>query len=70
MFKFTKRYGPLCGPTSSSCGGLRPSAEAFSSNIREGVKKTRIESVIMIIAIGVVRKSYSCASPCANGTGV
>ena len=25
----TRRYGPLCGPTSSSCGGLRPSAEAF-----------------------------------------
>ena len=23
-FKFTKRYGPLRGPTSSSCGGLRP----------------------------------------------
>ena len=26
---FTRRYGPLGGPTSSSCGGLRPSAEAF-----------------------------------------
>ena len=25
----TRRYGPLCGPTSSSCGGHRPSAEAF-----------------------------------------
>ena len=25
----TRRYGPLRGPTSSSCGGLRPSAEAF-----------------------------------------
>ena len=25
----TRRYGPLCGPTSSSCGGLQPSAEAF-----------------------------------------
>ena len=25
----TRRYGPLCGPTSSSCGGLRPSAKAF-----------------------------------------
>ena len=24
-----RRYGPLRGPTSSSCGGLRPSAEAF-----------------------------------------
>ena len=28
-FKLTRRYGPLRGPTSSSCGGLRPSAEAF-----------------------------------------
>ena len=27
--KRTRRYGPLRGPTSSSCGGLRPSAEAF-----------------------------------------
>ena len=25
----TRRYDPLRGPTSSSCGGLRPSAEAF-----------------------------------------
>ena len=25
----TRRYSPLCGPTSSSCGGLWPSAEAF-----------------------------------------
>ena len=25
----TKRYGPLCRPTSSSCGGLRTSAEGF-----------------------------------------
>ena len=25
----TKRYGPLRGPSSSSCGGLRPLAEAF-----------------------------------------
>ena len=25
----TRRYGPLRGPTSSSCGGLWPSAEAF-----------------------------------------
>ena len=25
----TRRYGPLRGPTSSSCGGLRPMAEAF-----------------------------------------
>ena len=25
----TRKYGPLRGPTSSSCGGLRPSAEAF-----------------------------------------
>ena len=25
----TRRYGPLRGPTSSSCGGLRPSSEAF-----------------------------------------
>ena len=24
-FKFTRRYGPLRGPTSSSCGGLWPS---------------------------------------------
>ena len=29
IFIDTKRYGPLRGPTSSSCGGLRPSAEAF-----------------------------------------
>ena len=28
-FITTRRYGPLRGPTSSSCGGLRPSAEAF-----------------------------------------
>ena len=27
--KETRRYGPLRGPTSSSCGGLQPSAEAF-----------------------------------------
>ena len=26
---WTRRYGPLRGPTSSSCRGLRPSAEAF-----------------------------------------
>ena len=25
----TRRYGPLRGPTSSSCGGLRPLAQAF-----------------------------------------
>ena len=25
----TRRYGPLRGPTSSSCGGLRPSTEGF-----------------------------------------
>ena len=25
----TRRYGPLCRPTFSSCGGLLPSAEAF-----------------------------------------
>ena len=25
----TRRYGPLCGPISSSCGGLRPSFKAF-----------------------------------------
>ena len=25
----TRRYGPLCGPTSSSCGGLWSLAEAF-----------------------------------------
>ena len=25
----TKMYGPLCGPSSSSCGGLWPSAKAF-----------------------------------------
>ena len=23
-FRITRRYGPLCGPTSSSCGGLQP----------------------------------------------
>ena len=28
-FTNTRRYSPLRGPTSSSCGGLRPSAEAF-----------------------------------------
>ena len=28
-FSITRRYGPLRGPTSSSCGGLRPSPEAF-----------------------------------------
>ena len=27
--KETRRYGPLRGPTSSSCGGLHPSSEAF-----------------------------------------
>ena len=27
-FNNTRRYGPLRGPTSSSCGGLGPSAEA------------------------------------------
>jgi hypothetical protein len=26
---YTRRHGPLRGPTSSSCGGLRPSADAF-----------------------------------------
>ena len=29
LFKGTRRYGLLRGPTSSSCGGLWPSAEAF-----------------------------------------
>ena len=28
-FKSTRRYGPLRGPTSSSCGVIRPSAEGF-----------------------------------------
>ena len=28
-FKNTRRYGPLRGPTSSSFGGLRPSADLF-----------------------------------------
>ena len=27
--RYTRRYSPLRGLTSSSCGGLRPSAEAF-----------------------------------------
>ena len=27
--KYTRRYSPLCGLTSSSCRGLWPSAEAF-----------------------------------------
>ena len=27
-FTMTRRYGPLHGPTSSSCGGFHPSAEA------------------------------------------
>ena len=26
---YTKKYGPLRGPTFSSCGGLRPTATAF-----------------------------------------
>ena len=29
ILRKTRRYGPLRGPTSSSCGGLWPSAEAF-----------------------------------------
>ena len=29
ILKTTRRYGPLRRPTSSSCGGLRPSAGAF-----------------------------------------
>ena len=29
LFVYTRRYGPLRGLTSSSCGGLRPLAEAF-----------------------------------------
>ena len=29
VFKVTRRYGSLRGPTSSTCGGLRPSAEDF-----------------------------------------
>ena len=29
FFKLTRRYGTLCGPTSSSCGGLRPSRKGF-----------------------------------------
>ena len=29
VFTSTRRYGPLRGPTSSSCGELWPSAEAF-----------------------------------------
>ena len=33
--KTTRRYGPLCGPTSSSCGGLRPLAEAFFGQKKE-----------------------------------
>ena len=31
MITTTRRYGPLRGPTSSSCGGLRPSTEGFFS---------------------------------------
>ena len=27
--RYTRRYGPLLGPTSSSCGGLKPSARAL-----------------------------------------
>ena len=42
--KTTRRYGPLQGPTSSSCRGLRQSAEAFFADnilagLREGFKK-------------------------------
>ena len=29
MIVITRRYGPLRGPTSSSCGGLRPSDDVF-----------------------------------------
>ena len=29
IIKMTRRYGPLRGPTSSSCGGLQPLAEGF-----------------------------------------
>ena len=29
VLNVTRRYGPLYGPTSSSCGGLWPLAEAF-----------------------------------------
>ena len=35
----TRRYGPLCGPTSSNCGGLWLSAEAF---VPLGLKKRLI----------------------------
>ena len=29
QFTVIRRYGPLCGPAFSSCGGLQPSAEVF-----------------------------------------
>ena len=29
VIMITRRYGQLCRPTSSSCGGLRPSAKGF-----------------------------------------
>ena len=35
IFKETRRYGPLHGPTSSSCGGLRPAAKAFFGQKKE-----------------------------------
>jgi hypothetical protein len=35
----TRRYGPLRGPTSSSCGGLQPLAEAFFA-LRQKTKKS------------------------------
>ena len=35
----TRRYGPLRGPNSSSCGGLRPSAEAKKSKKFQKIQK-------------------------------
>ena len=34
VFIYTRRYSPLCGLSSSSCKGLRPSVKAFSGKKR------------------------------------
>ena len=40
-FRMTRRYGPLRGPPVSSCGGLWPSAKAFSALWDKSSKKLK-----------------------------
>ena len=49
VLKPTRRCGPLRGPSSSSCGGLRPSAEAFFCP--SGKKSSFISVLVQILVV-------------------